>query len=51
VKRFNISSSTPWESTIGYSRAVRMGDHIWVAGTTATDENGAVMTTPPPRLI
>lgn len=43
MKRFNISSNTPRESTIGYSRAVRMGDHIWVVGTTATDENGAVI--------
>jgi len=38
-----MSSGTPWESTIGYPRAVRMGDHISVAGTTATAENGAVI--------
>ena len=43
MKRFNISSNTPRESTIGYYRAMRMGDHIWVVGTTATDENGAVI--------
>ncbi len=41
--RINISSNTRWESTIGYSRAVRIGNHIWVAGTTATDESGAVI--------
>ncbi len=41
--RLNISSRTLWESTIGYYRAVRMGNHTWVAGTTASDEDGAVI--------
>ena len=42
-KRITISSGAPWEDTVGYSRAVRIGNTIEVAGTTSVDENGAVV--------
>jgi len=42
-KRINISSGAKWEAIVGYSRAVRVGNIIEVAGTTAVDENGQVV--------
>lgn len=42
-KRLNISSSAKWEDIVGYSRAVRVGNVIEVAGTTAIDEAGNVV--------
>jgi len=39
-ERLRISTGTPWETAVGYSRAIRVGNTVWTSGTTSTDNDG-----------
>lgn len=49
-QRIKFSSGTKWEPIVGYSRAIRVGNMVYVAGTTATDSQGNLVGIGDPRV-
>jgi enamine deaminase RidA (YjgF/YER057c/UK114 family) len=47
MQRLGSEPPGPWEEEIGYSRVIRAGAHVWVAGCTSTDDYGVVQGTTP----
>ena len=43
MRRVNVSGNSPWEDRVGFSRAVRAGDAVFVSGTTATGDDGSLV--------